>query len=244
MSLWTPLLWLAILTPLLLTAQLTTKKTNPKYLLLFCGYFLLDAYTRILGYQWIPLDALGLTGNWSGMLLSLAFALVFIFFHSRSARITIGFTRIFRKETLKTGLLIFLGFLVFDLIFKLLIFPKGGSFDLEQFIFQATLPGITEELVYRGILLWILSKAFNPSKRIKGVLFGWGVIIVTFLFAMIHGVVLTESMDLRVDYVTITYLFLITSLSLGILRKLSGNLILPTVAHNVINLMNFFIRLL
>ncbi|CAM4118909.1 CPBP family intramembrane glutamic endopeptidase [Gillisia limnaea] len=244
MSLWTPLIWLAIILPLLIIAQITTKKTNPKYLLLFAGYFLLDSYTRILGYEYIKLDFLGLEGNWSGMILSLIFALIFIFYHSKQIREDIGFTTKFNIKTLKFGILIFTGFLIFDFIFKMILFPKGGEFNLQQFLFQATLPGITEEIVFRGILLWILSKAFVPSKKVKGVLFGWGFIIVTFLFAMAHGVVLTETMEFKVDIITIVYLTLITSLSLGILRKFSGNLILPTLSHNIINLMNFFIRLI
>ncbi len=244
MSLWTPLIWLGIILPLLIIAQITTKQTNPKYLLLFCGYFILDSYIRILGFQFIKLDFLGLNGNWSGMILSLIFALIFIFYHSKQIRKDIGFTTDFNKKTVRLGVLIFLGFLICDFAFKMMLFPKGGEFNLEQFLFQATLPGLTEEIVFRGILLWILSKAFVPSKKIKGILFGWGFIIVTFLFAMMHGVVLTESMEFRIDYVTIIYLTLITSLSLGLLRKFSGNLILPTLGHNVVNLMNFFIRLI
>lgn len=244
MSLWTPVIWLSIIIPLLLVAQLTTKQTQPKYIIFFCGYFLIDSYTRILGYKWIKLDAMGLTGNWSGMLLSLAIALVFILYHSKAIRKDIGFTTVFNKRTIKLGILIFLGFLVFDFVFKMILFPKGGAFDLEQFVFQATLPGLTEEIVYRGILLWLLSKAFVPTKQVKGIFFGWGFIIVTFLFAMIHGVVLTEAMEFKVDSITVVYITLITSLSLGILRKFTGNLILPTVGHNMVNLMNFCIRLL
>jgi hypothetical protein len=244
MSLWTPLLWLAILLPLFLIAQLTTKKTNPKYLILFGGYFLLDSYTRILGRDYIELDFLGLEANYGGMLLSFVFALIFILYQSKKIREEIGFTTKFCKKTVKFGILIFLGFLLFDFVFKLIIFPKGGVFDLEKFLFQATLPGLTEEIVFRGILLWILSKAFVPSKEIKGVFFGWGFIIITFLFAMIHGVVLTEAMEIKVDYITIAYLTLITSLSVGVLRKFSGNLILPILGHNVVNLMNLFIRLI
>ncbi|MFD2907416.1 type II CAAX prenyl endopeptidase Rce1 family protein [Flavobacterium ardleyense] len=244
MSLWTPLIWLAIILPLLIIAQLTSKNTNPKYLLLFGGYFILDSYIRILGFEFIKLDFLGLKGNWSGMILSLIVALIFIFYHSKQIRKDIGFTTEFNKKTVKLGILIFIGFLIFDFAFKMILFPKGGAFNLEQFLFQASLPGLTEEIVFRGILLWILSKAFIPSKKIKDIFFGWGFVIVTFLFAMMHGVVLTEAMEFKVDYITIIYITLITSLSLGILRKYSGNLILPTIGHNVVNLMNFFIRLM
>ncbi|MBU2997133.1 CPBP family intramembrane metalloprotease [Cellulophaga baltica] len=244
MSLLTPLIWLAISIPLLIIAYFTSKETNFKYILLFGAYFLVDCYARILGYEYIKLDFMGLKGNWSGNYLSFIIALIFILYHKKEIREAMGFTTKFTKKTVVIGVLFFLVFLVFDFIFKMNIYPKGGQFDLQSFLFQATTPGLTEEIVFRGILLWILSKAFVPKKKIKGVAFGWGFIIVTFLFAMIHGVILTKNMNFMVDYVTIIYLTLVTSLSLGVLRKFSGNLILPTLAHNVVNLMNFFIRLL
>lgn len=242
MSLWTPLIWLAIILPLLLLAQVTSKNTQPKYLLLFAVYFLVDSYTRILGYEFIEVDFLTL--NWSGTILSTLLALGFVLYHAKDIRKEMGFTTQVKKETLRLGIVIFLAFLLFDFIFKLLIFPKGGQFNLEQLAFQATMPGISEEVVFRGILLWILNKAFVPTKKIKNTFFGWGFIIITFLFAMMHGVVLTASFEFKVDYITILYLCLVTSLSLGILRKFSGNLIFPTLGHNVVNLMNFFIRLI
>lgn len=242
MSLWTPFLHLGIIVPLLIIAQIFSQKTNPKYLILFGGYFLLDSYTRILGTKIPKLDFLN--WNWNGLVLSLIVALIFVLFHSRQIREDIGFSTKFNKKTLKLGIWIFLGFLLFDFVFKMILFPKDSEFNLEQFMFQATMPGLSEEIVYRGILLWILSKAFIPNKKIKGVMFGWGFIIVTFTFAMIHGVILTETMEVKIDYVTIAYLTLITSLSVGILRKFSGNLILPTIGHNIVNLMNFFIRLI
>jgi len=199
---------------------------------------------QFIGGDYINLDFLNLQWNWAGKVLSLILSISFILFHSKQIRRDIGFTTKFNRKTLSFGILIFLGFLAFDFIFKMILFPNGGQFDLENFLFQATMPGLAEELVYRGILLWLLSKAFVPTKTIKGVQFGWGFIIITFLFAMIHGVGLTENLELKLDIVTILYLFLITSLSVSILRKFSGNLILPVLGHNVVNVMNAVIRIL
>lgn len=244
MSLWTPLLWISLIAPLLIIAKITSKKTQLKYLFTFILYFLADCYLQSLGSKFIALDFVGLDWNWSGKILSLCLSLSFILFYGKEIRRDIGFTKKFNKKTLKTGLLIFGGFLLFDFIFKLIIFPKGGEFDLETFLFQATMPGLTEELLFRGIYLWLLGKAFISSKMIKGVSFGWNFIIVTFLFAMMHGVSLTEDLSFNFDLITIIYLTLITSLSLGLLRKFSGNVILPILGHNVVNVMNACIRML
>ena len=243
MSLFTPLLWLLIISPLFLIAHFTSKNTNYKYLLIFGIMFLADCYLQSFGSEFLTLDFLNLNWNWSGKILSLILSLSFIFYHSKEIRKEIGFTSRFNRNTLKLGVFIFLGFLIFDLIFKMILFPKGGDFDLETFIFQALMPG-TEELLYRGIYLWLLSKAFISKKKIKGVTFGWGFIIVTILFGLVHGVFLTEDMEFKLDIITIIYLTVISSLSLGILRKFSGNLILPFIGHNTINLMNAIIRTL
>ena len=243
MSLLTPLLWLLVISPLFIIAHFSSKKTNFKYLLIFAIYFLADSYLQALGSEYLTLGFLNLDWNWSGKILSLILSLSFILYHSREIRREIGFTTIFTLKTLKFGVLIFLGFLLFDLIFKMILFPKGGEFDLETFAFQALMPG-TEELIFRGIYLWLLSKAFISAKEIKGVQFGWSFIIVTILFGLIHGVFLTEAMEIKFDLITIIYLTVISSLSLGILRKFSGNLILPILGHNAINLMNAIIRIL
>lgn len=199
---------------------------------------------RAFGSKYIDLDWLGLNWNWGGKILSLLLSLSFIFFQSKEDRQRIGFTRIFDRKNLRLGIIIFLGFLLFDFVFKIILFPKGGEFDLENFLFQASLPGLTEELLFRGIYLWLLDKAFISGIKIKGISFGWNFIIVTLLFGMMHGLALTEDLAFKYDLATIIYLSAISSLSLGILRKFSGNLILPIVGHNLINVMNGIIRIL
>lgn len=241
MSLWTPLLWLAIISPLLLLASIKSEKTNLKYLLIFVSYFLLDSFLNTLNI----FDSIfpNLNWNWDGKLLSLILSLGFIFYHSKEIRRDIGFTIKFNKKELELGVLAFLGFLLFDFVFKWFLFPKEGGFNLESFLFQTSMPGLTEEILFRGIYLWLLSKAFVSSKIIKGVSFGWSFIIVTILFGVAHGIILTETFEIKYDIATIVYLTLISSLSLGLLRKFSGNLILPVIGHNVINMMNVLIRL-
>ena len=242
MSDWTPLLWILLLSPLFIIAHFTSKKTNKKYLLIFILYFLTDYFLLQIGQKVFKPHFLDF--NWFGKLLSLALSLGFILYHSKEIRKDIGFTSEVLNKTLKWGIIIFLCFLIFEFAFKMIIFPKGAKFDLETFLYQATMPGITEELVFRGIYFWLLSKSFVSSIVIKGVSFGWGFVIVTFLFAMIHGVYWTTTFEIKIDFFTIIYLTLITSLSLGILRKFSGNLIFPILGHNMVNVMNATIRIL
>lgn len=244
MSLLTPLIWLLIMFPIFIVAFFKSKKGNLKFLLLFIMIFLADTYLQIFSKQLIP-DFLGLKFAWLGKFFSLAISLSVIYFVNKNDRKEIGLTTSTNsKQKIKFGVLVFLGFLTFDFIFKFILFPKGGEFDLETFAFQASMPGLTEEILFRGIYLWIFDKVFLPNWNYKGITFGWSFVIVTLLFGVAHGVVLTSDYQFKFDIITIVYLTLISSLSVGILRKFSGNLIYPIVGHNVINVMNAIIRIL
>ncbi|MFC0777447.1 CPBP family intramembrane glutamic endopeptidase [Flavobacterium sp. HJSW_4] len=242
MSLFTPLLWILLISPFIVIAHFKTDKSNLKYLGFFILYFLTDVFLQASGKQLIDLD---LKFNWAGKILSLILALIIIFSVSKEERIKIGFTsKTNSKSNLKFGLLIFFGFTFCDIIFKLILFPKGGNFDLETFLFQATMPGLTEEILFRGISLWLLEKAFAPTWNYRGVKFGWAFVIVTVLFGVSHGAVLDQDLHLKFDIATMVYLTVISSFSVGLLRSFSGNLIYSILGHNTINLINAVIRIL
>lgn len=244
MSLFTPLIWLLVMLPIFILAFFKSEKGNLKFLLLFIAIFLADTYLQIFSKQLIP-DFLGLKFAWLGKFLSLVLSLSVIYFVNKDERKAIGFTTSTNsKSQIKYGVLVFLGFLTFDFIFKFILFPKGSAFDWETFAFQATMPGLTEELLFRGIYLWIFDKVFLPNWNFKGIQVGWSFVIVTLLFGVAHGIILTSDYQFKFDLITIVYLTLISSLSVGILRKFSGNLIYPILGHNVINVMNAIIRIL
>ncbi|WP_313028239.1 CPBP family intramembrane glutamic endopeptidase [Soonwooa sp.] len=245
MSLLTPLLWIAIMLPFIILAIVKTNKPNLKYLLYFLLYFLVDCSIQGLAKDYFHFKSLELNFAWGGKILSLLLSLGIIFSLNMQNREAVGFTfKTNSKKQVKVGVFVFLGFLLFDFIFKMILFPKGGTFDLETFLFQATLPGLTEEIAFRGIGFWLLDKAFPTKWNYKGIQFGWGFIIITILFGVGHGVILTTDYQVKFDFVTIIYLILISSFSVGVLRKFSGNLIFPIIGHNCINLMNALIRIL
>lgn len=245
MSLFTPLIWIIAILPLIFMALMNAQNGKKKFLAFFFLYFLADSYLQFLSHQLFTLEFIGLKFAWIGKVLSLLLALLIIIAVKERDREEIGFTsKIINKQQLKFGVLLFLGFLLFDFVFKFILFPKGGTFDLETFMFQSTLPGLTEEIAYRGIQLWMLDKAFPPKWSLKGISIGWGFIIVTILFGVAHGMALTENYEFKFDIITVIYLTLISSFSLGLLRKFSGNLIYPILGHNLINVINAVIRIL
>ena len=56
-----------------------------------------------------------------------------------------------------------------------------------QRFFVATLPGLAEELFYRGVLLGLLSRAFARRLWLPGARTSWGGVVTVILFALAHG---------------------------------------------------------
>ncbi|RAI97704.1 hypothetical protein LX64_05008 [Chitinophaga skermanii] len=245
MSLLTPILWILLLLPVLCIAYFQSAKGQLTYLLLFIAYFLTDVYVQILSRQLDTILGWHTRFAWTGKLASLLLAVVFILCMTKDQWKAAGFTTSTNEPSkVRFGVWVFLGFLAFDIVFKMILFPKGGQFNAETFAFQATMPGLTEEILFRGLYLWMLDKVFLPKWQVKGISFGWGLIIVTFFFGLTHGVVVTPDHKVKCDIITIVYLTLISAVSVGILRKFSGNVLYPILGHNAINLINATIRIL
>lgn len=108
-------------------------------------------------------------------------------------------------------------------------FPRS---DWETILFQWTLPGLDEELFYRGVLRFAMNEAFRNRSIIAGAPLGFDGILSSILFGFAHA--LDYSEYVRFD----TMVFATTaipSLFLLWLRERSGSLLLPVVAHNLAN---------
>lgn len=110
---------------------------------------------------------------------------------------------------------------------------NGPDLSLERLLYQATLPGIEEELFFRGVLFVVLMRAFGqdasqPSTRVG--MAGW---IVSFIFGAGHGFAVSGG-AIQFEAVAIVATGLI-GLALMWMRQRTGSLLLPLLAHNAIN---------
>lgn len=110
---------------------------------------------------------------------------------------------------------------------------NGPDLSLERLLYQATLPGIEEELFFRGVLFAVMMRAFaqdagEPSTRVG--IAGW---IVTFVFGAGHGFAVSGG-AIQFEAVAIVATGLI-GLALMWMRQRTGSLLLPLLAHNAIN---------
>ena len=106
----------------------------------------------------------------------------------------------------------------------------GSDGTREEVAFQLTMPGLEEELFYRGILLFALDRAFTGRVRFLGVEWGWGALLSCALFGLAHAFGYSDG-GFSFDPI-IMALTAIPSLIAVWLRMRTGSLLLPVILHN------------
>ena len=100
--------------------------------------------------------------------------------------------------------------------------------------YQALIPGPSEEPLYRGLALVLLDRAFgNRYWSVLGAPFGFGAIITSIWFGVIHGV------GIVAGHVAISWLTIFATGTDGLvfawIRMRTGSLVIPIFAHAVID---------
>lgn len=115
----------------------------------------------------------------------------------------------------------------------------GRSLGAERFLFQATMPGLDEELYFRGLLLLVLSLAIQSgSANMLGASISWAGMVTTLLFGLGHSLFWREGAA-SFSSAAFIYTFI---LGFGILwiRQRTGSILIPILAHNLINVSGSF----
>jgi membrane protease YdiL (CAAX protease family) len=178
------------------------------------------------GERWI-----GDAWDWSGPLLGLAGVLVVASLLVRKGLIDwrdVGITLKQAPGSLPIALgLTTVALGIHYVLMSLSSFRLPGV-PLETWLYQATLPGLVEETVFRGVLLALAERAVaarHAGWDVMGARIGWGGLLVTLAFLALHGISLGTV--LGVLPAALLYLWL---------RQRTGSLLLPIVAHNLWNL--------
>lgn len=198
---------------------------------LFAALYFLDAACLQISH-WLPEAAIpGSHWNWVGKFASLFLGLGALAVLPRRAFDEVGLFRIPERTAWPRLLAILVGVVAFAVVRGRL---GHEPFALEAVAFQATMPGLSEELAYRGIWWIILATAFDQpaldARRIP-----WSAFVVTtVLFASVHGVTLDAHGALAFDWFALAATSVAATLY-GLLQAIGRALWLPIVAHNLSN---------
>jgi membrane protease YdiL (CAAX protease family) len=193
---------------------------------LFAVYLALDDLATGLPHLTDNLDFIPGNWNWSGKVLSLAFSAIVVFALGLSPD-AIGLRQ---QEHPKIAWIALGLFLVWGACLGLIFRP--GVPDAETLAFQATMPGLAEEIAYRGIAPAILLALMNRKPLVNGI--PWAVILATSaMFGLWHSLSFSQG---SVGFDLMSGLFpFIGSIPGGWLRFKTRSLLVPILGHAVAN---------
>ena len=208
--------------------------------LLWAGFACLVYFLLLRSRGEIPSPAFmdGLDRNWFGKTLSIAGTLVMLYFLPRVGFRDAGLVWTQDEGSLRpviqTG-----GLVILFMTCVSFLFAYSPNTSIENLLWQATMPGIDEELFFRGLLLLLLHQAFGKGLNIWGAETGWGLWLVTVTFGLLHGVTI-EAGDIDVD-ITVTMGTGFMGFILTWMRERTGSLVVPVLFHNVSNVAGAFV---
>lgn len=230
------LLHLAIIFPIVFFTLKNRKKETFKILLVFCIYFLIRSILLELPLKFRDLSFFNGKWNWSGKILAILSSIFFLLLYKKFSPKDYFLTLKQNPKFTKKGILIITTILG---ILSVLAFLYNSSkeWDTETILYQLTMPGIDEEIAYRGIMLGLLVKVLKSNKFLHP-----AILVTALLFGMAHGLSLTHTLEVKF-YV---FSFLNTTI-LGIIwawiTLKSRSILLALISHNLGNTTNRLISI-
>ena len=228
----TPIIFLLISIPLFLIG----KKKQPfakHFLLVFIVYVLLDMILTALPIEFPAFDFIKGDMNWSGKIYSYALALAFFLLYKGLPLSEYGLTLKQNEGSLKFAIRTTLVFVLLMLAYC--VFLGRYTADMENILFQLSMPSVVEEIVFRGVYLGILGRLFTDSMRIGKINFGMGVWISSLLFGLWHGLNISNEFVISMSWLPFVYTGLI-GFVLALVAKRTGSLVFPIIIHILVNI--------
>jgi membrane protease YdiL (CAAX protease family) len=208
-----------------LAAAAVDRKVAVAFALLAAVYVGLDDFVTGVPHA-LHILKIGTEWNWSGKLLSLLLSAIVIL----ALRLSPGAVGLKKPIHWKIGGMAVILFVIWGACLGLLFHP--GRADAETYAFQATMPGLAEELVYRGIVPALLVGFI--WRRAPGYEIPWVVIVATSLaFGIWHGLGYSKG-SFSFDAIGALFPF-IGSIPGGWLRFKTDSILIPILAHGFAN---------
>lgn len=208
--------------------------------ILFFGYFL----AVFIGSELIPVYKIipDLSFNWGGKITAILLWMVTLFLltrlNSNFKAADAGFRLKQTTGSIKPAIIVTILFVFLQLILSVFL-SDGPDYDIEKLVFQATIPGLDEEPMFRGLILYMFSLAIVSSRiNVYGAQINIAGLLLVLLFGLVHGVMFSGG-EWHFSFVSL----LITGFYGFILlwlRERTGSLIFPIVAHNLVNFSGVF----
>lgn len=199
---------------------------SPGWLFTAAGLVVLNDLLLTHAYGALPSVIPG-DWNWQGKAMALAATLAIAALPVFSWR-ACGFTLRQAPGSLKSAGPVALLYVAFFVALGL-AFPNEPA-SAETLAFQLTMPGLEEELFYRGLLLFALARAFTGRIRLLGVEWGWGAVLSCILFGLAHAFGFSNG-AFHFDPITMALTALPSLIAVWLVLR-TRSVLLPVVLHN------------
>ena len=208
--------------------------------LLWAGFACLVYFLLLRSKGALPSPAFldELDRNWFGKTLSIAGTVAMLYFLPRVSFRDAGMVWKQNEGSLSPVILTAV-IVIASMSIASYTFGPSPNTSIENLLWQATMPGIDEELFMRGLLLLLLHQAFGKGLNIFGAETGWGFWLVTVTFGLLHGVTI-DGWDIDVD-ISVTIATGFMGFILTWMRERTGSLVVPVLFHNVSNVAQAFV---
>jgi len=197
------------------------------FVLVFCYviYQIIEVLPKINS----TFDIIKSNWNWDGKIYGTILGIVFYFLFRKLFQENNFFTLKQNKENPKSALI---GAIIVVLLSSIVWFIFGKSkFDFETLCFQISIPGIDEEIFFRGLLLGLLATALKSKISFLG---NPSVLLIAILFGFMHALKINKSNSISFDLIY----FLQTGFAgyiWGWITIKSRSILLAILSHNFSN---------
>jgi uncharacterized protein len=178
--------------------------------------------------------------NWFGKVLSLAVVSLIAAALAASGKFRLremGLSFLQAKGTWRAILFVAIPVLVLQAVLSATLFGDTTAPAAETVLFQASMPGLAEELAFRGVILALLDRIFTGRISLGGAKLGYGAVVVTLFFGLVHGIVIGDDLQLHTSLFSGIYAALV-GFVLVWLRLRTGSIVVPVIFHNAINVVS------
>ena len=223
----TPLLHIAVILPLLLIfMKERTRENYLRVLSIIVCYFIYNA-ALTMQFQFNCLNIIHGNWNWDGKIYGIVCGVAMYFLFRRQFADNNFFTLKQDKEGLKSALKVVVAILSISILGGVV---NDREFNSETLLFQLFMPGIDEEIMYRGVLLGLMCSALRTGNA------AWrnpAIIINAILFGLVHALSLSDG-ALQINAMNFVWTGII-GYSFGYITIKTRSILIPMLTHNLYN---------
>ena len=217
-----------IVLPIILLLMKGRKLENLKVLMAFAIFFMLNSTLLYLPIEYSEMRWIDGNWNWTGKIYAILGAIVFLLVYRKFELKDYFLTIQQDKKNLKKGIIILSSILIIQITLDI-IYGGSREWNTESILYQLTMPGLNEEIAYRGIMLGLLVQILKPNTILHP-----AILITSILFGMGHGLFLNESFELVFKLGPFIGTMVLGMIWAWITMK-TGSILLALLSHNLSN---------